>query len=161
MENDESINDRSPNLLLYIIIQLLAAGSLITNILLYWWSSYLVFFSLPHAIPLIIVPLEGAAIVLALLTFRSQQCYQMGAWILVAFFRIVVAIQLLFIPWSYFGFWPPEPGAPYQVLIASPFEFVFGVVTILWFYSLRTAFTQLEGSQDSIVRSEGKSEYET
>jgi len=130
---------RPRKLVAFIAVQLVAAGTIIPATLVAWASSQTAVYRMSIAVPLIVIPLEGAAAVLALPTFRKPRCQQVGAWLMIGLFRIVISLQLPWIPWRYVGPWPPPPGA-IRVLILEPVEFILGLVSFLWVYSLRDVF---------------------
>ncbi len=142
MDSNEQKNTRSLNLLAYLAVQLVVAVLIMTITFLLWFSSQVTFYRMSLAIPIIVLPLESAVIGLAILTYQKQRCWQLGAWIIIGLFRVVIALQLPFIPWIYMGPWPPPPSSAMQISIIVPAELLIGIFTCLWLYFLRDEFVR-------------------
>jgi hypothetical protein len=130
----------SVSLVAFVVIQLVAACSMIAIAFANWISSQVASYRMSLAAPLLVLPVEGITASLAVLTLRRQRCQYLGAWIMVGLVRFVVAFQLPFVPWIYAGPWPPPPSPAFQISLASSAELVLGVLSLIWVYRLRSLF---------------------
>ena len=119
------------SLILFAVFQISAATALTILTLIAYLSSQTDFYQMPPAIPIIMLPVEGAAATLALLALSRSRHYP-GEWVLIGLFRVAIGLQLPFIPWIYTGPLPPPPRATNLLTQGLMIEPAIGVITLLW-----------------------------
>jgi hypothetical protein len=116
----------------YVWSQAIAAILLIAYTLLLWLTSQTADLRMELAVPLVVLPLEGAAIVLALFTLQEARREYQGGWAVLGFFRLVLGLQLPQITWSYHGAWGTPTAIPSPTIAIA--ELLLGCYTLLWLF---------------------------